>query len=125
MRYLFSTITVFVLFGFSLALSPAAADLGLRCGTRLITSGDSIERVLNECGEPSLVDSWEEERIHRHPTHFMDDENDFEEYGPVHRVIVRVTVEEWTYNHGPHRFIDRVRFENGRVRKITSGGYGY
>jgi hypothetical protein len=38
---------------------------------------------------------------------------------------VHITVEEWTYNHGPHRFIDRVRIENGRVRKINSGSYGY
>ena len=42
------------------------ADLGLRCGSRLITPGDTIERVLNECGEPSFVESWEEERIHHH-----------------------------------------------------------
>ena len=125
MRSLNNVITLLVLLGLILAGSPAAADLGLRCGTRLITDGDSIERVLNECGEPSLVNSWEEERIHRYPKHFIDDRNDFEDYGPVHRIIVRVTIEEWTYNHGPHRFIDRVRFENGRVRRITSGGYGY
>lgn len=125
MRSIYFTITLLAVLGFGLAASPASADLGLRCGTRLITGGDSIERVLNECGEPSLVDSWEEERIHRYPRHFRDDDNDYQDYGPIHRVIVRVTVEEWTYNHGPHRFIDRVRFENGRVRKITSGGYGY
>ena len=100
------------------------ADLGLRCGTRLITTGDTIERVLNECGEPSHVESWEESRIHHHPYQYLDHETDFEKYGPVHRVIVHVTVEEWTYNHGPSRFIERVRFENGRVRKIANGGYG-
>jgi hypothetical protein len=31
----------------------------------------------------------------------------------------------WTYNYGPSRFIDYVRIENGKVRKIYSGGYGY
>jgi len=103
----------------------AGADSGFRCGTRLITAGDTIERVLNECGEPSLVESWEEERIHRFADSYRQEGDYYQEYGPVHRVIVHVTVEEWTYNHGPHRFIDRVRFENGRVRKITSDGYGY
>lgn len=125
MRSIYFAITVLAAFGFGLAASPANADLGLRCGTRLITPGDSIERVLNECGEPSLVNSWEEERIHRFPDRYYDDDVYNQTYGPVQRIIVRVTVQEWTYNHGPHRFIDRVRFENGRVRKITSGGYGY
>ena len=36
-----------------LVIPHAQADLGLRCGSRLITPGDTIERVLNECGEPS------------------------------------------------------------------------
>ncbi len=113
------------LLGGTLLASAAYADLGLRCGTRLITTGDTIERVLNECGEPSLVQSWEEERIHRYPNYSHTDDDDFDYYGPVHRVIVHVIVEVWTYNRGPHRFIDRVRFENGRVKKIRSGSYGY
>ena len=101
------------------------ADLGLRCGSRLITPGDTIERVLNECGEPSFVESWEEERIHHHPYQYPYNDTDHYRYGPVHRIIVHVIVEEWTYNHGPSRFVERVRFENGRVRKIFNEGYGW
>ena len=119
------TIAVFITLFLGLSALNAHADLGLRCGTRLITAGDTIERVLNECGEPSYVDSWEESRIHYPPYQYLDQETEFDRYGPVHRVIVHITVEEWTYNHGPSRFIERVRFENGRVRKITNGGYGY
>ena len=120
----FKIIILAILF-FGVFTINARADLGLRCGARLITAGDTVERVLNECGEPSYVESWEESRIHHHPYQYRDHETDFEKYGPVHRVIVHVTVEEWTYNHGPSRFIERVRFENGKVRKITNGGYGY
>jgi hypothetical protein len=36
-----------------------------------------------------------------------------------------VVVEIWTYNHGPTRFLDYLRLENGIVTKITSGDYGY
>ncbi len=124
MRNMIYLSVIAVLLGGSLFVSATDADLGLRCGTRLITPGDTIERVLNECGEPSLVQSWEEERIHRYPNHYRGYDDD-DDYGPVHRVIVHVVVEEWTYNHGPHRFIDRIRFENGRVMKIKSGDYGY
>ena len=104
----------------------ANADLGLRCGSRLSTPGDTIDRVLNECGEPSFVNSWEEERVHHYPYQSSDYETDYDHrYGPVHRVIVHVIVEEWTYNHGPSRFVERIRFENGRVKKIFNEGYGY
>ena len=105
------TIAVFITLFLGLSALNAHADLGLRCGTRLITAGDTIERVLNECGEPSYVDSWEESRIHYPPYQYLDQETEFDRYGPVHRVIVHITVEEWTYNHGPSRF--------------TNGGYGY
>jgi transposase InsO family protein len=32
---------------------------------------------------------------------------------------------DFTDNHGPHRFMDHVRLEKGRVKKIVSGEYGY
>jgi len=118
-------IIAIIVFGLTLKGVDARADLGLRCGTRLITAGDHSERVLKECGEPDYVDSWVEERIYRYPNPYPGGGRDGDRYGPADGVIVHVTVEEWTYNHGPHRFIDRVRLENGRVRKISSGSYGY
>jgi hypothetical protein len=36
-----------------------------------------------------------------------------------------VTVEEWEYNLGPTKFIRYLRFENGRLIRITDGDYGY
>ena len=50
---------------------------------------------------------------------------EFERYGGSYRVRSFIRVELWTYNYGPSRFIDYVRLENGKVRKIYSGGYGY
>lgn len=99
--------------------------ISLRCGVRLITEGDPKGKVLAECGEPDHVDIWEEERVYRYYYKPNDDYRYYDEYLEPHYVKDHVIIEEWTYNHGPHRFMDYVRFENGRVRKIVSGDYGY
>jgi hypothetical protein len=98
----------------------------MRCGSRLISEGDPRERLLNECGPPSNVETWEEERYYNYdapPPSYLYKE--FERYGNAYRVKVIVRVELWAYNYGPSRFMDYVRIENGRVRQIYSGGYGY
>ncbi len=105
----------------------------LRCGVRLITVGDFKARVLAECGEPDHVEVWEEERLYRfqhHPGYYGIFE-DFEyqersnEHGRPYRIRQLVIVERWTYNHGPGRFMDHLRLENGIVRHIQSGDYGF
>ena len=105
----------------------------LRCGVRLITIGDYKSRVLAECGEPDHVEVWEEERVYGfryHPRFYGFDDN-YEyarpnyEYGSPYRIKKLVVVEEWTYNRGPTRFMNHLRLENGIVRRIKSGDYGY
>lgn len=106
----------------------------LRCGARLITVGDYKDRILSECGEPDHVQVWEEERVYgfrHHPLYY----GVYDNYEYVHpdersgdtayRIRKLVIVEEWTYNHGPTRFLDHLRLENGIVRSIASGDYGY
>ena len=34
-------------------------------------------------------------------------------------------VEEWEYNFGTNRFLYYLRFENGKLMRITVGDYGY
>jgi hypothetical protein len=115
-----------------LTLTNAHAT-SLRCGVRLITIGDYKARVLAECGDPDHVEVWEEERVYGfryHPSYYGIYDNyeyggpDYE-YGKPYRIKKLVIVEEWTYNHGPGRFMDHLRLENGIVRRITSGDYGY
>ena len=115
-----------------LAIDDARAT-SLRCGVRLITEGDLKARVLAECGEPDHVEVWEEERVYgfsRHPSYYgIYDSYDYRhpdyKYGKPYRVKKLVIIEEWTYNHGPGRFMDHLILENGIVRRITSGDYGY
>lgn len=107
-------------------LGHVAPALAMRCGSRIISEGDPRERVLNECGSPADSESWEEERYYDYdapPPAYQ--HREFQRYGNAYRVKVHVKVELWTYNYGPSRFMDFVRFENGKVRKIESGGYGY
>ena len=115
---------------FALTSSQASS---LRCGVRLITVGDFKARVLAECGEPDHVEVWEEERVYKyrhHPAYygiFEDFEYSDRPYGyeRPYRIRKFVLVEEWTYNHGPGRFMDHLRLENGIVQHIKSGDYGF
>ena len=102
-----------------------ASALSLRCGTRLISEGDYKAKVLAECGEPDHVETWEEERVYRYYYKPYDDNQDYEPYLEPRYIKDYIIVEEWTYNNGRYRFMDHIRFENGRVRKIKSGDYGY
>jgi len=82
-------------------------DFDFRCGSRIITIGDYRYDVLRKCGEPSHMEVWQEVRFIR----------DFGEEP--------VTVEGWEYNLGSTNFIRYLRFENGRLIRITVGDYGY
>ena len=105
----------------------------LRCGVRIITEGDYKDRVLAECGAPDQVETWEEEqdyRFQRNPAYYgIYDNYDYgpsvTEPGKPFRVKKMVVVEVWIYNHGPTRFTDHLRLENGIVTEIISGDYGY
>ena len=96
-----------------------------RCGTRLISVGDSKFRVLSECGDPTHIDIWEEERIFRdfHTPKYTDSEN--QHYREFFVVKQQVTIERWTYNLGALKFIRYLTFENGSLVKIVTGEHGY
>jgi Protein of unknown function (DUF2845) len=90
-----------------LALVPTFA-LGqtMRCGSELITEGTSQAKVAALCGQPVQV---------IHPP----------AYDAVAPGASDVQEEFWIYNFGPNKFMQRIRFRNGRVASITSVGYGY
>ncbi|MCU0561564.1 MAG: DUF2845 domain-containing protein [Desulfobacterales bacterium] len=124
MRY--PAIRLIVVVSLSLVLAWPAGGQAMRCGSRLISEGDPRDKVLNECGPPTSVEEWEEERydwFDRFPPSSR--YREFERYGNAYRVKIHVRVEVWTYNRGPSRFMEQVRLENGVVRRIFSGGYGY
>jgi hypothetical protein len=97
----------------ALAISgPAAAD-SMRCGTKLMTDGDPLDKVAALCGPPASVERREILRP----------------YG-YHRGITvhssyEVSVELWTYNFGPHKLMYRLRFEDGLLVDVDTLSHGY
>jgi hypothetical protein len=93
------------------------------CDSKIVSVGDYRYDVLRKCGEPSHVEVWEEVRIRRDfsPGLF---ETRIGFYQSQQFLTGSVTVEEWVYNLGSNRLIRYLRFENGRLIRITEGDYG-
>jgi len=93
-------------------LLPAAAGAdSLRCGSQLITEGDTIEEVLARCGEPvERTRTW----IRRQPRF---------EYGGQEVPFPGqedVPVDLWTFDFGASRLMCRIRFVAGKVDSIET-----
>ena len=84
---------------------PAAPE----CGGRVISTGDTKADVLIRCGEPFYKTSHLEELKER--------------FDGVGRRVT-VTIDEWTYNFGPQRFMRIITFRNGTVIDVKTGNYG-
>jgi hypothetical protein len=94
------------------------------CGSKMISIGDYQYDVLNKCGEPSHVEVWERVRIRRDSVpRLLEAEMQWDQWSLFVKELVKV--EEWEYNLGPTRFIRYLKFENGRLVRITEGDYGY
>jgi hypothetical protein len=98
-----------------LFLAAAMPAQALRCGTRLISEGDHVIRLLRYCGEPRSVDS---RSVRRGVIGNID--------GALFPGFFEdVLIEEWTYNFGPRKLMRLVRIENGIVAEISHLGYGF
>ncbi|WP_295881995.1 DUF2845 domain-containing protein [uncultured Thiohalocapsa sp.] len=97
-------------------LAVAAPAQALRCGTNVVSEGDSTFKLLKTCGEPTLRETTER----KIPYQIYD-----RVQGRTITAYDSVPVEIWTYNFGPRRFIQRITIEDGRIKRIESGGYGY
>lgn len=114
-------ITLPLVFGTSSQVSA----IGLRCGTRLITVGDTKSKVISLCGVPDYTEEWEEERIMRDFRYPFYLEDDYEWGREPFLVKIPVKIEKWHYNFGPTQLIHYLRFRNGTLIKITTGERGY
>ncbi len=95
--------------------SPAFADCAM--------SGDLMWDVVQNCGEPSWVEAGQQRTFGQYfVPHRMRDGWLVE--GPVIGEVP-VDVEQWVYNYGPTRFVRILTFQNGILKSISRGGYGY
>jgi hypothetical protein len=112
------------------------AHAGIRCGTEVVTEGDTTVEVISTCGEPQYVDSWVEERIKRdffpyssynspYSSNFNSDRySNRNAYRQPFLVKEQVVIERWTYSFGSNRFIHYLFFENGVLVQISQGPRG-
>jgi hypothetical protein len=97
-----------------LGAPPAQAEGGFRCGTgRVVRNGETEDDVARKCGSPDAVNSWSETRT----------ETVWENGHSIEHQVV-VTYDEWEYDMGPHRLVRYVTFAQGRMVRVTTGGYG-
>ncbi len=96
----------------------SAAGESLQCGETLITEGATESEVVARCGPPTQID---------HQTMYRTAAT--APVGVLPPVVVRsdteISVEICTYNFGPQRLMQRIRFENGVIVKMESLGYGF
>jgi hypothetical protein len=119
-----SRVPYYVALGLSLfSLSEAQAD-SLRCGSKLVASGDSMYAVESRCGAP--VDKQHRTELRTEniwiqaPCRVPGQAN----CGQMIQRSVEVTIDEWLYDFGPQRFMQRVVFEQGRLVSVIAGDYG-
>ena len=118
-------VCLLIIFSLVFGFSTQVFAIGLKCGTRLITVGDTKPKVISECGVPDYREEWEEERIMRDFHSPAYDKYDYEWNREPFLVKTVVKFEEWYYNFGRTRLIHYLRFRNGKLIKITIGERGY
>jgi len=99
----------------TLLLSDEASADTLRCGSKLISDGDPIEKVLQYCGEPvERKRTW----ITRQPRfEYGGQEIPFEGSEDV-------PVDLWTYDFGANKLMRRIRLVAGKVESIETLEHG-
>lgn len=116
MKTRYSGIILAAVFMSGAPLMPAFADT-LRCGSALVSDGDSRAKLLRLCGDPVDIENHSIVRRsqylrHGHLVYFGD-------------ARVEVPVEVWTYNFGPNKLMRRIRLVDGLIDEIETLGYGY
>jgi uncharacterized protein DUF2845 len=94
----------------------AAAD-SFRCGTKLLSDGDSSDKVEALCGPPTDI---QRRTILQPPVYYNHGRRYYGSYG-----VSEVTVEYWTYNLGPSKLMRRLRFEDGLLVDVETLSHGY
>jgi hypothetical protein len=107
-----------------LSFSTAYAD-GMRCGTKLVSDGDSTFDVHSVCGAPDAASQRSELRTVRTYVNgpcFQD--QGVIRCGRIEERVIQVTIDEWIYDFGPHNLVRYLTFEQGRLYRVATGGYG-
>ena len=100
-------------------VSTALADDTMRCGSRLVSTGDGKDKVRALCGEPTSVSLV---GVQSAPQYYYRGPYDYSYFGPT---WFEVPVEVWTYNFGTTKLLRKLRFVGDELDEIWTAGYGY
>ncbi len=101
----------------ALMWAGAASADSFRCGTRLVSDGDSTDKVEALCGPPSDIQRRE---VLQRPIRWFRGRPYYTSFD-----LVAVPIEVWTYNLGPHKLMRRLKFEDGLLVDVETLGHGY
>jgi hypothetical protein len=99
--------------------APASADDTMRCGSRLVSTGDGKDKVRTLCGDPTDVAFVG--TIGRRG-YYTEGPYDYSFFGPA---WVELPVEIWTYNFGSSKLLRKLRFVGDELVDIRTNGHGY
>jgi hypothetical protein len=124
MRSLTDAIRVLALVCASVSPQIALAD-GMRCGSRIVSEGDTLYDVRSVCGEPVASSQRVEYRtIRQHIPGPCVPQSGQMRCGHFEERTIEVVIDEWTYDLGSNKFIRYLTFEQGRLRDVQTGRYG-
>jgi len=98
------------------------ADDTMRCGSRLVNSGDGKDKVRALCGEPTSVSFV---GVQSAPSYYYRNYRGPYDYSYIGPAWAEVPVEVWTYNFGTSKLLRKLRFIGDELDEIWTDGYGY
>lgn len=111
--------------------STSYADTNMRCGSKLISVGDSKAEVLLKCGEPMLKEAiGQKEKSKRIDIPLTSDtgmidsgaaSNKQNTAAVRRKESVTKTIDQWTYNQGTGKLLKLLIFEGGELVVINTG----
>ncbi|MGQ0385283.1 MAG: DUF2845 domain-containing protein [Gammaproteobacteria bacterium] len=101
----------------ALACAGTAGADSFRCGSRLLTDGDSIDKVEALCGPPASIRRTE---VLQRPVRWYRGRPYYLSFEPV-----PIPVEWWIYNLGPSKLMRRLKFEDGLLVDVETLSHGY
>jgi hypothetical protein len=102
-------------YGLPPATEPGRPRLS-SCDLSMIRPGDTKVDLLARCGTPASASAWRAPRTTLPTTRPGE---------TLPSLDSTAQVEQWVYNLGPNQFLRIITFEDGRVTKVETGGYGY
>jgi hypothetical protein len=97
-----------------------AESFAFRCGTGMVTIGDSRTKVLMTCGKPASKEKVSKPKSDRKKKKKI--ERDITESSKRRKYVAGI--EKWIYNCGDGDFIYALTFEDGKLKNEDTEGRG-